>query len=121
MKGGYRQDVLKVGYKKISLEYLWEDAMKQKAFEKKRRKGKYNLLITHTARQEAQDHLLKNAKTCAKCWNHFLKHTKVHIRRGYIVTAHIQNVDDFLAWSYFAIQVNLYREQMQKQAITNNQ
>lgn len=68
---------------------------------------KGNIRTSFFCRQEALEHSLANAKTIAKCWRKAaLRHTKIHIRRGYIVTANVSNIHDMIRFFDFAKRVN---------------
>lgn len=83
-----------------------EELLRYAAYARKHKHRKHNMAITFTYRQEARDKSLANAKVIAKCWKHFLRCTKIHIRRGYIVTATIENFQELRRFHPFAVAVN---------------
>lgn len=70
---------------------------------------KYDLKYRQSVfvRQEAREKSHANAKVIAMCWRKAaLKHTKIHIRRGYIVVANIYCEEDVERFVRFSAMVN---------------
>ena len=88
------------------VKMLWQSKEAVAKYMAKHYHRKHNIPTSFVFRQEAKDKSLANAKVCAKCWRHFLHHTDVHIRRGYIVTAKVENFGDFMRLAKFSYQVN---------------
>lgn len=82
-----------------------------------KRKRKFDLKGSITFIQEAVEPRHKNAKTLAACWNKVLKHTRVHIRRGYVVSAAIRCDEDYKRMLEFGKRVNEQRWQMREAEI----
>ena len=80
-----------------------------------KRKRKFDLKGGYTFIQQAIGCNPKNAKTIAKCWNQILKHSIVHIRRGYVVSAAIKNKEDYDRMMDFRKRVNERRKQIREE------
>lgn len=80
-----------------------------------KRKRKFDLKGSVTFIQAAVEPRHKNAKTIAACWNKVLKYTRVHIRRGYVVSANVKCDEDYKRMLDFSQRVNEKRRQMREE------